>query len=94
MEEQEKTIKEIITPYLTFLANRTLRIASNATEKTFSALKTGFQWMYHEFIDYVVPLAAQKLPKILFITREKDKTTTVNHNSGVFEVMCGDQEDE
>lgn len=71
MEEEKKSIQEIVSPYLYKFAVSGAELAKQAGTMTYEALKTGFLWVYNKFVDDVIPYAVENLPKIVFIPKKK-----------------------
>lgn len=83
MEEEKKSLHEIVTPYLHQFATTTAEVAARAGTTTYEAIKNGFLWVYSKLVNNVIPYAVENLPKIIFITKKEEKAEL----SAAFEVM-------
>lgn len=72
MEQEKRSLHEIVAPYLLKFAAVTGELASQAGSYTFEALKTGALWIYNKFVDKVIPYAIENLPKIVFVVKKRE----------------------
>jgi hypothetical protein len=72
MEEEKKTLHEIVSPYLHQFAATTAEIAARAGSTTYETLKMGFIWVYNKFVNNVIPYAVETLPKLIFVTKKEE----------------------
>ena len=85
MDEEEKTIYEILQPYLYKMAESTGGIATKIGQGVFNALWTGAGWAYDKFINTVIPYTAEQIPKMLFVvTKQENKE---EYQSDAFQVI-------
>ena len=90
MEEEKKSLHEIVAPYLHQFAATTAEIAAKAGTTTYEALKIGFLWVYNRFVNNVIPYAVENLPKIIFVTKKEEKGE--HQLSAAFEVMVDEND--
>lgn len=96
MEQQSRTVYEIVQPYLFKAAAVTGEAAIYAGKNIYSALSTGANWVYDKFVNKALPYATQELPKLLFIIRgaKKNEAKVVSSDSfHVLEIGDGDYDE-
>ena len=57
MEQRQRSLYQIVTPYMAIIANTTGNIASSAGSVAYEYLKQGFWWVYDKFTNQVIPYA-------------------------------------
>lgn len=90
MEQEKKSLHQIVTPYLHRFAATTAEVAAKAGSTTYEALKNGFLWVYDKFVNNVIPYAVENLPKIIFVTKKEEKMEV--GPSAEFEVMVNEDD--
>lgn len=91
LEQQPRTVYEIVQPYLWKMASVTTEAATQAGLGIYNALSMGANWVYDKFINQVVPYTRQEIPK-LFLVLTKGPQKNIE-NSDAFEVLEIDDED-
>lgn len=72
LDEEERTVYQILQPYLWKMAESTGGIASKVGQGIYNALCTGAGWAYDKFINSVIPYTKEQIPKMLFVVTKKE----------------------
>ena len=71
MDEEERSIYEILSPYLWKMAESTGGIAQKVGQGVYNALWSGAGWAYDKFVNSFLPYSAEQIPKLLFVVTQK-----------------------
>lgn len=69
LEQQPRTVYEIVQPYFWKAAQLTGKAASVAGKGIYTALTTGANWIYDKVINTVIPYTSTEVPKLFFVIK-------------------------